>query len=223
MSPFQIYTSFEKEIRQYKPDTKVNTTDTTYWLNKAINEYVDKKYKEGITSEENKRALESLIVSDVTSTINVSTSIANAYEATLPVDLRYCLSDELEITMNGVTSRMPATDITYDKYTAKIFDPYSEHNSRYGEAYPLKLTGNGAVNGKAIIVTDGKYTVTNYRINGYIKNPTLFTVSSAATMTEYAQFNVNSQRDIIELAVKMYLENEANPRYRTYLEGELEK
>jgi len=42
MSPFQIYTAFEKEIRQYKPEAKVNTSDTTYWLNKAVNEYVDK-------------------------------------------------------------------------------------------------------------------------------------------------------------------------------------
>jgi hypothetical protein len=223
MSPFQIFVGFDKEVRQYKPDMVVNTTDTVFWLNKAINTYVDILYKEGLTSEKNKKALEALMVSDIVSAITVSTVFANAYEAVVPVDMRYCLSDEAEIVIGGVTKRMPVKEITYDKYNEKIFDPFSEHLSRYGEAFPLKLVGKGSVNGNVTLITDGTYTITNYRINGYIKNPTLFTVATAATITEYTQFNTNSQRDIINLAVKMYLENDSNPRYQQYKVDETNK
>jgi hypothetical protein len=213
MSPFNLYISFDREIRNRKDGLFVNTAETTYWLNKAVQEFVDKKYAEFEQNDDISQDLKSLYKASVVSVDTDSYNFLHCYKATLPDNVRYITSERVLIVLNSDSTSLnvKVTPITQDTINIKVKDPFSQHNLHMGKAEPLRLVEGT----ESLFISDGSYSVTEYYIK-YIQEPTKFVINSALDKTEITEFPHKSFKEILAIAVRMFLENYSNERYKTY-------
>jgi hypothetical protein len=214
MSPLQIYLGVEREVRKFKDNIQLNTADITYWLNKALNEFIDTRYENLDKNEESKQDLQSLITS-ATPTLSSSSSLYDGviyYTCSKPSDLRYIINERATVVVNSVQKTTSVKPIQYDRLNFKLEDPFSEFRLSFGKAIPFRYEQNGSI----FLVCTTEYTILagSYNVT-YIKNPTLFTISDVETTTEYSVMPAKTHKELISIAARMIIENESNPRYQT--------
>jgi len=214
-------TAFIREMNQYINAPKFNETDIFYWLNEAVEKFIETRMS-GINQkkeslEETQKRLDDLRSLIVAETINgadltSSTNKPNAYLAdltSLSATYRHRIGEEVTIQYTDAlsvvqTKRQGVTECTNDKYRSKIDDPFSEHNLQYGEAKPLRLFVGDDVE----LITDGNYSITAYYIM-FLKNPAVISNSQDCDLSTHAH------REIVKLAVNLALENIGDKRYQT--------
>ena len=63
--------------------------------------------------------------------------------------------------------------------------------------------------------TDGNYNIRNYILT-YLRTPKRISLTDAP-FDEYTDMPAATHNEIVKLAVELYLENKANPRYQSYM------
>ena len=86
----------------------------------------------------------------------------------------------------------------------------SEHVFKYLRAKPIRLIENNNI----LLITDGNYKVSNYKLQ-YLRKPIEIDIHSFP-YDEYTDMPQHTHSEIVKLAVSMYLENQKNDRYTTY-------
>ena len=191
-----------------------------YWLNKAIRKFVKTRYSglnpKGKGFEQNQKRtddLRTLIVTDTIDVTPLATGNLSDYGAvfSIPTDYWFALQEGAGITVSASVGeiRVGITECTYDEYTRKIEDPFSEHKVHYGTAKPLRLFDNAQVE----LITDGTYTVSHYYLT-YLKKPD--TVDNVPAGTTDCDLPEHTHDEIVEIAVGMILENIESPRLQTH-------
>jgi len=214
MTYLQIYIGVEREVRKFNSDIKLSSSDISYWLNKAVNEFIDAKYHRFDISEEIKRDLDYLIrpfelTTPVVTSFNSNT---NLYTFTFPdYTTRFILTEQATINVNGVLSVMPIKPITLDQLNVEVLSPFSPYKLHMGEAKPLRYDSDY----KSVLVADSAYTIPTYKGLRLI-NPTPFTVESASDTSDYIELPAKVHPELITITVRQILENESSPRYQTY-------
>lgn len=211
MTPFKLYTSFNREVRNLKEGTTVNTAEVTYWLNKALEEFVDKKYTDFEAAEDVIQDLKNLLLAGNEITTYAGSSTPPSYTCTLASNVRYIVQEDVIINVEGTTSTRKITPITTDIFNIKVKDPFSQHNLHQGNAEPLRYF----IGQQVLLVTDGNYSITNYKYR-YIKNPTLFKIQDAISISTLQELPHKAYKEILAIAIRMFLENNSNARYNTY-------
>jgi hypothetical protein len=211
MTPFKLYTSFNREVRNFKEGTSINTAEITYWLNKALEEFVDKKYTDFEGAEDVIQDLKNLLYAGNISTTYAGSSVPPSYVGTLASDVRYIVQENVVINAGGTIINSKITPSSLDVINIKIKDPFSQHILHQGNAEPLRYF----VEKQVLLVASEDYTITNYKYR-YIKNPTLFKIQDALSTSTLQELPHKAYKEILAAAIRMFLENNSNARYNTY-------
>lgn len=235
---FQI--GFLNEINRSKLiSNKPTTFEIEYWINAGIRKFIKTRYsglniKQEAFEESEKRIedLRNLVKEKVISITEENIKDADTPYQTIVLDnifnidsaVWFVVNETVDITSNSKcwptvkkgTGEVPAiktvdvVQCTNDNINSRLNNSLSEYHFHNNYARPLRL-----FQGKGVyLYTDGNYTLKNYSIR-YIKEPEPINIT-AMPMVEYTDLAAHTHDEIIRLAAKMYIENQAEPRYRTY-------
>lgn len=90
----------------------------------------------------------------------------------------------------------------------RINNSLTDFHYKYHRARPLRIRFDNGCK----LLTDKNYTVKSYTL-GYLKKPTELTLENPRA--EYTDFKDDIMYEIIKIAAQMYIENQADQRYRT--------
>lgn len=236
MTGLEFQVAFQRELNQLDEAPEFNTRDIVFWLNYGILRFVKTRYsgvnaKRESVGQTQKRIddLRTLVVEDVITPISAAvTNFPDAYEATIPTNYMFTLSEEVDITFTDLTTtsytkRVGVKEVNTGNYVKEYADPYSEYHLHHNVATPLRLFigGTGAPNDLVVFITDGNYTVDTYYLV-YLKFPTPLVLDdntdiTAWQTTQYTDLPKHTHSEVVKLAVASALENTGNPRYEAYI------
>jgi hypothetical protein len=102
-------------------------------------------------------------------------------------------------------------ECTRDSFMYRVNNSLTDFHYKYHRARPLRIRHDNGCQ----LLTDGNYTIKKYTL-GYLRQPTELTLNSVDdARSEYTDFNDHIMYEIIKMAAQMYIENQADPRYRT--------
>lgn len=168
------------ELPAFEPE------ELDFWINSAIVKIVKTRYSglnvKGESVEESQKRIEDLrtLIKETRISPTDPSSPATSYKpntvtAALPDDYWLAISEDVTLTIGSTDVRGSVYQITSDRYSQLVNDPYSPHILHYGEAQPLRLFNGSNVE----LVDDGNYTTKYYHLR-YIKVP-LFVTAKAYT------------------------------------------
>lgn len=225
MKKIEIIANFEREIN--KIDDVVNkpaTEDSLFWLNQAVAKFIKLRFNGDFVHntgyEETEKRREDLISlfkshSWESKDFVVKDDHANyvEYNVVYPSDFLYALDEEVIIdSINGGHILDTCVfECTRDSFMYRINNSLTDFHYKYHRARPLRIRHDGG----CALLTDGNYTIQKYTL-GYLRQPTELTLKSVEdAKSEYTDFNDHIMYEIIKMAAQMYIENQADPRYRT--------
>lgn len=220
MRGVDILAAFELEINKID-DTmeKPLTDDSLYWLNQAIVKFVKDRFNgnapKRTSYEQNEKRTRDLIKLLVNTTIEANgepTEHANylEYDYDYPTNMMFVLNEDVVISDNKGEHLMDTCvfECTADSFMYRINNKLTDFHYRFHRARPLRIrTADGFK-----LLTDKNYKINSYSL-GYLKVPT--EITSADPVQEYDDFADHIWLEIIKIAAQMYIENQADPRYRT--------
>jgi len=198
------------ELPAFEPE------EIDYWLNNAIRKFGKTRHSgmnvKGTSFEQTQKRIDDLrtLVESVTETSVSATAsdYPNGYRFDLPVTgYWFTLSEEANIVVDTIETRVGITECTIDEYRQRVDDPYSEHILHYTLAKPLRIFNDLTVE----LISDGSYTIDDYHLT-YLKAPATVDLSG----TTDCDLPEHTHDEIVKLAVSMMLENVEQPRYQTY-------
>ena len=220
MINIEVIANFEREINKINDAVnKPATEDSLFWMNQAISKFVklrfngDFVHKTGYEETEKRRQdLISLFRTVSISPITKSETHANydGYSITYPSDFLYALNEDVMIdSVNGGHEMDTCVfECTQDSFMYRINNSLTDFHYKYHRARPLRIRlDNGCK-----LLTDKNYTIKSYTL-GYLKKPTELTLENPRS--EYTDFSDDIMYEIIKMAAQMYIENQADQRYRT--------
>ena len=220
MRGVDILAAFELEINKID-DTmeKPLTDDSLYWLNQAIVKFVKDRFNgnapKRTSYEQNEKRTRDLIKLLVNTTIAANgepTEHVNylEYDYDYPTNMMFVLNEDVIISDNKGEHPMDTCvfECTADSFMYRINNKLTDFHYRFHRARPLRIrTADGFK-----LLTDKNYKINSYSL-GYLKVPT--EITSADPVQEYDDFADHIWLEIIKIAAQMYIENQADPRYRT--------
>lgn len=227
MRGIDILAAFELEINKINEDIeKPLTDDSLYWLNQAVVKFVKDRFNgnapKRTSYEQNEKRTRDLIKLLVNTTIAANgepVEHANylEYDYDYPTDMMFVLNEDVVIdAMNYKEGEQAGKwfmdtcvfECTADSFMYRINNKLTDFHYRFHRARPLRIrTADGFK-----LLTDKNYKINTYSL-GYIKIPT--EITSADPTTDYTDFADHTWLEIIKIAAQMYIENQADPRYRT--------
>lgn len=233
MKRLDILAAYEVEID--KIDDAINkpvTDDSLYWLNQAVSKFMKERFNGNaphFTSyEQNEKRTKDLhrlykrvllqeepIVDDIWPN-------RNQYEAQLytwPKDLLYILNEDVVIGGKDSENLYDTSvfECTADNFMYRVTNSLTDFHYNHNKARPLRVRAGEAKDGsqKVVLLNDKKYNVRNYWIS-YLRKPEKLTNENPDDANvEYNDFDDSVWFEIIKIAAQMYVENKAEPRYRT--------
>ena len=106
------------------------------------------------------------------------------------------------------TDVLEATVENIDRQRQNTLSEYRLHGR---SARPLRLYEGNEIH----LYTDGNYNIRNYILT-YLRTPKRISLTDAP-FDEYTDMPAATHNEIVKLAVELYLENKANPRYQSYM------
>jgi hypothetical protein len=200
------------------------TEELDYWLNVAVDRFIKTRYsgnnlkRQGFEQSQ-KRTDDLYTLVEEARLVPVAGAAVddkpNAYlvDTTLfPDDYMLFLNDEVsityshEVTGTAVTGqRTGVTECSSDNYYTKVSDPYGAHILHMSTASPLRMFSSKGVE----LITDGNYTIPYYYIR-YIRKPAVIEYN-----TTDCDLPEHTHSEIVDLTVKILIENIESPRYQT--------
>lgn len=230
MRNIELLESFELEINKIDDNlTKPATRDSEYWLNKGLEKfwktrYSGLNYKQQAFEQTEKRVndLRTLIANKKYTGEDITVD-NNVYKVTIPDDYILLLGDTASILPkdsndcwakdsagNYIAKSSDTLEATIETIDRQLGNSLSEHKLKYCQARPLKLVQNNQI----LLFTDDNYKIHQYNIV-YLRTPKKIDIHTAP-YEKYTDLPDYTQSEIVKLAAKMYIENQANPRYNTY-------
>ena len=221
MTNIEVIANFEREIN--KLDDAANkpaTEDSLFWLNQSIAKFVklrtngDFIHKTGYEQTEKRR--EDLIKLFKEQTWNnlqqeqgENPSFVR-FSISYPSDFLYALNEDVVIDSieGGHPMNTCVFECTRDSFMYRINNSLTDFHYKYHKARPIRIRKEGGCD----LLTDGNYTISSYTL-GYLKKPTELTLDNPRN--EYTDFDDHTMYEIIKMAAQMYIENQADQRYRT--------
>lgn len=220
MRGIDILAAFELEINKIdEAIDKPLTDDSLYWLNQAVVKFVKDRFNgnapKRTSYEQNEKRTRDLIKLLVNTTIAANgepVEHANylEYDYDYPTNMMFVLNEDVIISDNNDEHTMDTCvfECTADSFMYRINNKLTDFHYRFHRARPLRIrTADGFK-----LLTDKNYKINTYSL-GYIKVPT--EITSANPEQEYMDFADHIWLEIIKIAAQMYIENQADPRYRT--------
>lgn len=226
MTNIDLQYAFELEAANIDNVTKdkLNSQDVLYWLNQGVDKFVKTRF-DGDNSaqtsfEQNEKRARDLVNLLTTVQLDVSTFVSGVnclkYTITYPTDFMFMLNESVDIYENTKPTTIIPTDVfqcTLDTYMSRITNSLSDFHMRNSSARPLRVrTATGCW-----LLTDGTYSISDFTIT-YIRKPNKILLDSP--FAQYTDFPENVLKEIVKLAVGMYIENQKNSRYQT-IENEI--
>lgn len=223
MRCIDLIAAFELEIN--KLDDSLNkpvTDDSLYWINQAVVKFVKERFNGSAPkrtsyeqTEKRTRDLDNLfreitITPDSISTVHPS---YNAYEYTYPTGenaMMYALSEDVIIDSKDGGHKMDTCvfECTADSFMYRVNNSLTDFHYRYHRARPLRVHTKEGFR----LLTDKNYVIDSYTL-AYLKVPK--EITNQNPYAEYEDFDDNIWLEITKIAAQMYVENQADPRYRT--------
>ena len=140
----------------------------------------------------------------------ISSDYPNGYQWDVPALGTYwfALSEEANITVNAVETRVGVVESTIDEYRSMLDNPFSEHILHYQTAKPIRIFSGNTVE----LISDSNYTIDDYHLT-YLKSPDTV-VYSTGTDCDLPE---HTHDEVVKLAASMMLENIEQPRYQTHM------
>lgn len=227
MKYIELQEAFELELGVLDDNlNKPSTSDIEYWLMAGLDKFIKTRYS-GLNIkrtgfEQDQKRIDDLRTLIVERSYQF-TIYPEEYTIELPSDYMITLGETASIfsstdpcwpkASNGQprTKRTDVLEATIENIDRQRQNSLSEHRLHANTARPLRLyRGNNIY-----LYTDGNYSIKTYSLT-YLRIPKRISLT-AAPFDEYADMPVSTHQEIVKLAAELYLENEANPRYQTYL------
>ena len=229
MRCIDLIASFELEINKLGDAiNKPVTEDSLYWINQAVVKFVKDRFNGNAPkrtsyeqNEKRTRDLINLFREDVWENPEVSATHTDydEYEYTYPgyggeEDTRdrmlYVLNEDVVIsdTAGEYLTDTCVFECTADNFMYRINNSLTDFHYKYHRARPLRVRTKEGFR----LLTDKKYKICRYSL-GYLKVPT--ELDAKDPYTEYTDFEDNIWLEIVKIAAQMYVENQADPRYKT--------
>jgi hypothetical protein len=224
----QLLLSLEQKLDKTDSQAYADILDEEkrYWLDQAADRFVKQRYTgnnfQRKSFEQNQKRADDLraaIRTQVQSAV-VSNLYRDAYQVTFPIDYRYLLKVEVELEYedcNGetVTEWFNPKQIEHDDIYAIQNDPFNK---------PKETSPKFIIEDNFLVVFADTSVVLNARVT-YIKllkklqpglenyDGTINVYSNPAT--DYTELAVDTHEEVVDIAVKMILENIESQRYQT--------
>lgn len=220
MRGIDILAAFELEINKIDDvKEKPLTDDSLYWLNQAIVKFVKDRFNgnapKRTSYEQNEKRTRDLIKLLVNTTIEPNDTPAEhvnyaEYDYDYPTNMMFVLNEDVVISdlEDGHLMDTCIFECTADSFMYRINNKLTDFHYRFHRARPLRIrTADGFK-----LLTDKNYKINSYSL-GYLRVPT--EITSEDPYQEYDDFSDHIWLEIIKIAAQMYIENQADPRYRT--------
>lgn len=219
MRGIDIIAAFELEIN--KLDDNLNkpvTDDSLYWINQATVKFVKDRFNgnapKRTSYEQNEKRTRDLIkllreAHADTFTVEQHASY-DSYEYNYPSNMMYVLNEDITISDNNGGHEMDTCvfECTADSFMYRVNNILTDFHYRYHRARPLRIrTSNGFK-----LLTDKNYKINSYTL-GYLKVPE--EITNKDPYRKYEDFEDYNWQEIVKIAAQMYIENQADPRYKT--------
>lgn len=210
---------FEIEIGTMSDiERKPTTYEIEYWMNQAYQKFIKTRYtginyRKSAFEQDQKRIDELKKLIKVTEFNLLNTNVGNEYKVLYPEDLFITLGEDAYIYGVGQTEDeaivVDVWECTIENYTTKMNNSLTDFHYHNHYARPARLFLSDGIK----LVTDGNYNIKKYVLY-YLKTPSKIDIFSNPT-AEFTELNEVAHMEIVKLAAQMYIENQANPRYKT--------
>ena len=222
MRYIDILTSFEIEINKINDTVnKPATDDSLFWLNQAVAKFIKQRFNgdpiNNLGYEQTEKRRVDLIKLFKTEVFGKDDLIYNnlqpnydEYSVVYPNDFLYILNEDVVIsdTEGGHLMDTCVFECTQDSFMYRINNSLTDFHYRWHRARPLRIRNSNGCK----LLTDKNYKIHEYTI-GYLKKPIEITLDQP--YAEYTDFEDVVLYEIIKIAAQMYIENQADERYRT--------
>lgn len=219
MRGIDIIAAFELEIN--KLDDNLNkpvTDDSLYWINQATVKFVKDRFNgnapKRTSYEQNEKRTRDLIkllreAHADTFTVEQHASY-DSYEYNYPSNMMYVLNEDITISDNNGGHEMDTCvfECTADSFMYRVNNILTDFHYRYHRARPLRVRTNNGFK----LLTDKNYKINSYTL-GYLKVPE--EITNKDPYRKYEDFEDYNWQEIVKIAAQMYIENQADPRYKT--------
>lgn len=219
MRGIDIIAAFELEIN--KLDDNLNkpvTDDSLYWINQATVKFVKDRFNGNAPkrtsyeqNEKRTRDLIKLLREEHTNTFTVEQHASyDSYEYNYPSNMMYVLNEDITISDNNGEHEMDTCvfECTADSFMYRVNNILTDFHYRYHRARPLRVRTNNGFK----LLTDKNYKINSYTL-GYLKVPE--EITNKDPYRKYEDFEDYNWQEIVKIAAQMYIENQADPRYKT--------
>lgn len=212
--------------------TKPTTSEQEYFLNAAVDKFYKTRYsginfKQTGFEQDQKRIddLRQLVVDKVYKGEEI-TAHGSMYSVELPENYVLYLGSaagispanaeaekcwDLDEDGNFKVHRSDTLEGTIYTLDRMLENSLSEHRLHYTAAKPIRLiTGN-----EIKLYTDGNYKVSEYMLT-YLRLPEKITFLNRDMFEEFTDLPEHTHLEIVKLAAQLYIENQVDPRVRTY-------
>jgi hypothetical protein len=226
MKYIELQEAFELEIAKLDDNlTKPTTSDIEYWLMAGLDKFIKTRYS-GINYKRTGFEQDQKRIDDLRTLVSTQTSIFTAYPeeytVQLPSNYMFTLGETAVIFSNDKcwpkdangnaktknTDVLEATIENIDSQRQNSLSPYRLHGNT---ARPLRLYQGNEIH----LYTDGNYNIKNYLLT-YLRTPNRISLTSAP-FEKYTDMPESTHQEIVKIAAELYLENQASPRYQSYL------
>lgn len=222
MRYIDILTSFEIEINKINDTVnKPATDDSLFWLNQAVAKFIKQRFNGDPTNnlgyEQTEKRRVDLIKLFKTEVFGKDDLIYSdlqpnydEYSVIYPDDFLYMLNEDVVIsdTEGGHLMDTCVFECTQDSFMYRINNSLTDFHYRWHRARPLRIRNSNGCK----LLTDKNYKIHEYTI-GYLKKPIEITLDQP--YAEYTDFEDVVLYEIIKIAAQMYIENQADERYKT--------
>lgn len=214
--------------------TKPTTTEQEYFLNAAVDKFYKTRYsginfKQTGFEQDQKRIddLRALVVTKQYSAQDIE-NYEFVYSVELPKDYVLYLGSTAGITPanaeaekcwdrdedgNFKVHRSDTLEGTIYTLDRMLENSLSEHRLHYTTAKPIRLIVDNHIK----LYTDGNYKVSEYILT-YLRQPERIQFFNRDMYEEFTDLPEHTHLEIVKIAAQLYIENQIDPRVRTYPE-----
>ena len=222
MRYIDILAAFETEINKINDVVnKPATDDSLFWLNQAVAKFIKQRFNgdsiNNLGYEQTEKRREDLIKlfkqysfsGDQLEYSNLQPNY-DEYYIKYPDDFLYALNEDVVISDKLGKHLMDTCvfECTQDSFMYRINNSLTDFHYRFHRARPLRIRDSKGCK----LLTDKNYKIYEYTL-GYLKKPTEITLDNP--YAEYTDFIDVVLFEIIKIAAQMYVENQAEERYKT--------
>lgn len=207
MTNRELLIEFERLIQLKNPEYvlagKLSTDVILQFINLAAHKYalLNRGYFE--KTEDAARNLINLLVTQQIDLTKIERTGYTEFEAVYPQDMMYVLDEDVTIHSIEDETKVFPTEIfecTLDSYMYRITNSLTDFHYRNGYARPLRVRTTTGCR----LFTDGLYDIDSYNVK-YLRNVNPITIDDLSS--EYTEYPLHVQKEIVDLAVLLFVQN----------------